>query len=121
MVTISKHRSVIALAEQSHSSASYACRRLGEQLLDVNQTVFTQDIAPVLHAETFQGTFTHGQMFWVGSGGKECRAVDESGHANIVPCAAELPVLCSQSSGDSAIPSSNNLINVTSKGTTFTG
>ena len=112
---------MLVLAEQSQSLASAACHQLGEKLLDVNQTVFSQDIAPVLHAETFQGTFIPGQMFWVGSGGNECLAVDESGHANIVPCAAELPVLCSQSSGDSAIPSSNNLINVTSKGTTFTG
>ncbi|KAK7682771.1 hypothetical protein QCA50_014154 [Cerrena zonata] len=119
--TVSRHRSVIILAQQSHSSAASACTGLNEQLLNVNQTVFSQDITPVLRSETFQGTFVPRQKFWIASSGNGCRAIDEDGHVSTVSCSSKLPALCSQSAGDGAVPTPQNLINVTSQDLTFTG
>ncbi|KAK7682729.1 hypothetical protein QCA50_014112 [Cerrena zonata] len=121
LTTVSEHRSVIILAKQSHSLAASACTTLSEQLLDVNQTVFSQEITPVLRSETFQGTFVSRQKFWVASNGKSCRTVDEDGRESTVPCSTQLPALCSQSAGDGATPTPQNLINVTSQDLTFTG
>ena len=112
---------MLILSRQSHFSAVSACARLDERLLDVDQTTFSTEIAPVLNSETFQGTFAPTQKFWIASGGKSCRAVDENGHESSVSCSSQLPALCSQSFGDSATPVSRNLINVTSHDTTFTG
>ena len=48
---------MLILSRQSHFSAVSACARLDERLLDVDQTTFSTEIAPVLNSETFQGTF----------------------------------------------------------------
>ncbi|KAK7682772.1 hypothetical protein QCA50_014155 [Cerrena zonata] len=119
--TVSEHRSVLILDKRSHSSAVSACAELSERLLDVNEAIFSQEITPVLHSETFQGTFVARQNFWIASNGKDCRAVDEDGHVSNVSCATQLPALCSQSAEDGAIPAPQNIINVTSRDLTFTG
>ncbi|CAL1710040.1 unnamed protein product [Somion occarium] len=121
LTTISRHQSVLLLPAQRHSSASLACGNFHEELLDVNQTVLVQEVAPVLRSETFQRSFDSLQKFWIASSGRTCQAVDANGHIIIVSCLRQLPVLCSQSAAYLAPPQSEFLTVVSSQDLQITG
>ena len=119
--TAASHLSALLLTSRSNRNAQAACGSLHESLLSADSTGFTTDISSLLQYEVFQGHFPVGQLFWISSSNRLCRAINPSGRIQTVSCGLSLPVLCSQSAPVEAAPAAANEITVKSNGLTLTG
>ena len=121
VTTAEQHRSILLLQKQNHQSATAACATFDETLLPVNETFFSSEVAPVLQYQIFLQEFTSSQLFWIASLSGDCRSIDVTGRVVSVPCATDLPVLCTQSAGPTASPEASFLVQTVSDDLTITG
>lgn len=120
--TAASHLTALLLTSRSNFNAASACSSLHETLLSDSATGFSTDLVDLLKYQVYLGHYKAGQQFWISSKGGECRTVDTNGVVRPALCILEsFPVLCSQSSGFNAAPSSTNQVTVSSGRLSITG
>ncbi|KAJ9154756.1 Carboxylic ester hydrolase [Pleurostoma richardsiae] len=86
---------IILLGRQVFSDAAAACGALGEQLW--SPELKTASIQSIVDYLIYQKKADKSSLFWIGSKGKETRAVSVKGQVSFVNPSLRLPILCTQS------------------------